>query len=120
MDTSDTSVTASWTLGFDGFSPVTHIEIKVFQGNTLTRGPLSFSPSQQSARVTGLEPSSNYSIILYVVNAVGGSTPIQIRITTLHFGELSHKWYHNVFRATTNVLSCHELNNIMCKTKNSG
>ena len=90
MDTSDTSVTASWSLGFDGFSPVTHIEIEVFQGNTIIRGPLSFSPSQQFARVTGLEPSSNYSIILYAVNAVGRSTPIQTGIMTLHFGEFSH------------------------------
>ena len=88
LDTIDTSVTVTWTTSFDGFSPITHIEIEVFQGDELIQGPLSFSPRQESAVVTGLEPSSNYTIMTYVVNVVGRSLPVRVQMATLHFGKL--------------------------------
>ena len=86
-DVSDTSVTITWTTSFDGFSPITHIEIEVFQDDELIQGPLRFSPSQPSARITGLEPSSNYTLMIYAVNAVGRSLPVRVTIMTLHFGK---------------------------------
>jgi hypothetical protein len=84
------SVQYSWTLGKDGFSPVTQVSISCnSQKLTVTKDNVTTNLRPPSILV-GLIPGEEYQCSLYAINSVGKSPPSQpFTVVTQSAGEHS-------------------------------
>jgi hypothetical protein len=84
---SKSSVTLEWTLGFNGYANISGVRVEyIATGNYHMphSGNESFSGSTISQGIiTGLQPFTNYTFNVYVINSVGESSPVQLIVMTL-------------------------------------
>ena len=88
MNVNEFNITLAWSNGFDGFSPVTGVQIEIFEGDQLvdTRD-LSGSSSLETTVVSSLSSFTDYTFVLRVRNAIGLSVPVSVSSSTLSLGE---------------------------------
>ena len=88
MNVNEFDITLAWSNGFDGFSPVTGVQIEIFVGDQLvdTRD-LSGSSSLETTVVSSLSSFTDYTFLLRVRNAIGLSDPVNVSSSTLSLGE---------------------------------
>ncbi|KAL5494525.1 hypothetical protein EMCRGX_G015877 [Ephydatia muelleri] len=81
----NSSLSLSWTNGFDGFSPLSNVVISYEVDRYPQEGTQAQTfPMGTSATLVGLYPYSNYTLHVSVTNAVGFiSNPTNITVTTL-------------------------------------
>jgi hypothetical protein len=86
-DVSESSVRLEWTLGFNGYANISGVRVEyIATGNYHMphSGNESFSGSTISQGIiTGLQPFTNYTFNVYVINSVGESSPVQLIVMTL-------------------------------------
>ncbi|XKK38816.1 fibronectin type III domain-containing protein [Nocardiopsis sp. ARC36] len=69
-----TSLNVSWTLYADGGSPITGYTVTVSRGDEVVTA-LDVPADRLSTTITGLEPSTDYTVVVTATNAVGTSPP---------------------------------------------
>ncbi|KAL5494513.1 hypothetical protein EMCRGX_G015863 [Ephydatia muelleri] len=81
----NSSLSLSWTNGFDGFSPLSNVVISYEVDRYSQEGTQAQTfPMGTSATLVGLHPYSNYTLHVSLTNAVGFiSNPTNITVTTL-------------------------------------
>eukprot|EP00731_Ephydatia_muelleri_P009460 Em0005g46a len=81
----NSSLSLSWTNGFDGFSPLSNVVISYEVDRYPQEGTQAQTfPMGTSATLVGLHPYSNYTLHVSLTNAVGFiSNPTNITVTTL-------------------------------------
>ena len=81
----NSSLSLSWTNGFDGFSPLSNVVISYEVDRYPQEGTQAQTfPMGTSATLVGLHPYSNYTLHVSLTNAVGLiSNPTNITVTTL-------------------------------------
>ena len=92
----NSSLSLSWTNGFDGFSPFSNVVISYEVDRYPQEGTQAQTfPMGTSATLVGLHPYSNYTLHVSLTNAVGFiSNPTNINVTTLSLSKsLELNWY---------------------------
>eukprot|EP00731_Ephydatia_muelleri_P009435 Em0005g21a len=81
----NSSLSLSWTNGFNGFSPLSNVVISYEVDRYPQKGTQAQTfPMGTSATLVGLHPYSNYTLHVSLTNAVGFiSNPTNITVTTL-------------------------------------
>eukprot|EP00731_Ephydatia_muelleri_P009428 Em0005g14a len=81
----NSSLSLSWTNGFDGFSPLSNVVISYEVDRYPQEGTQAQTfPMETSATLVDLHPYSNYTLHVSLTNAVGFiSNPTNITVTTL-------------------------------------
>ena len=81
-----------WTIGFEGFSSVTEVDIEVFLQSDSTRvfPTVSLNGNLQNANITSLTPLTGYIFRVYLINnrISGRSDPAETVGTTLSLRKL--------------------------------
>ena len=89
-----TSVELEWTIGFEGFSNVTEVDIEVFLQSDSTRvfPTVSLDGDLQNSTVTNLTPLTSYIFRVYLINnrISGRSDPAETVSTTLSLRKLNY------------------------------
>ena len=88
MSIDEFEVSLAWSNGFDGFSPVTGVQIEIFERDQLvdTRD-LSGSSALETNVISSLTPFTDFTFVLRVRNAIGLSNPVSVDGSTLSLGE---------------------------------
>ena len=88
MSINEFEVSLAWSNGFDGFSPVTGVQIEIFERDQLvdTRD-LNGSSALETTVISSLNPFTDYTFVLRVKNAIGLSDPVSVNGSTLSLGE---------------------------------
>ena len=83
-----------WTIGFEGFSSVTEVDIEVFLQSDSTRvfPTVSLNGNLQNANITSLTPLTSYIFRVYLINnrISGRSDPAETVGTTLSLRKLNY------------------------------
>lgn len=80
-NTTSTSVTLYWSLGFDGNSNITEIVIN-YSSNSFNGTITIMGDMVTEAVIPNLQPSTSYSFVLTAVNDIGTSNPVRLTVMT--------------------------------------